>query len=67
MEKITRLINEVAELCERENVPMLCVFGKSEIDVVEYAPDNTPDIYAKARAVLFNSTKQKRRSMRITG
>jgi hypothetical protein len=68
MEKITRLINEVAELCQRENVPLLCIYGKSgNIEVKEYAPEETPEIYSKARSVLFNSTKPKMRSMKIEG
>jgi hypothetical protein len=68
MEKIQRLVSEVAELCQRENVPLLCIYGKSgDIEVKEFAPEETPEIYAKARSVLFNSTKPKMRSMKIEG
>ena len=66
MEKISRLINEVAEMCEREGVPLLCVYGKTgNIEVKEYAPDDTPEIYGKARSVFFNSTSHKTRTMKI--
>lgn len=65
MEKISRLINEVAEMCEREGVPMLCAYGKEKIQVVEFAPENTPELLVKARTALFNSTKPKMRTMQI--
>jgi hypothetical protein len=68
VEKISRLVSEVAELCQRENVPLLCIYGKSgNIEVKEFAPEDTPEIYGKARSVLFNSTKPKMRSMKIEG
>jgi hypothetical protein len=68
MEKIIRLVNEVAEMCQREEVPLLCIYGKSgDIEVKEYAPEETPEIYSKARSVLFNSTKPKMRTMKIQG
>jgi hypothetical protein len=66
VEKISRLINEVAELCEKENVPMLCAYGKEKIQVSEYAPADTPELLQKARAALFNSTKSARRTLEIS-
>jgi hypothetical protein len=67
MEKIHRLVNEVAELCEKEGVPFLLAYGKEKIMVSEYAPETTPELLQKARACLFNSTKRARRQLEIEG
>lgn len=65
MEKIRKLAKELADECEREGVPLLLVYGVDHISGEEYAPENTPDLFKKARAVLFNSTSRARRQLEI--
>ena len=65
MEKIQELINQAADLCERQGVPFLCAYGKDKIKVVEFAPDDTPERIKKARTTLVNVTLQARRQLEI--
>lgn len=65
MDKIHELADQLAAECEARGVPMLVAYGVDHISGQEYAPENTPEILKKARAVLFNSTTRARRKLEI--
>lgn len=65
MEKIQKLANELADVCEKEGCPLLACFGTDRISIVEYAPDTTPERIRKARVTLVNTVAQARRSIEI--
>jgi hypothetical protein len=65
VKEIREKLNEVCDLCEARNIPLLAAFGQDIISVVEYAPDNTPERIRKARTTLLNTVAQARRSIEI--
>lgn len=67
MEKIRELAKNLADECERQNVPLLVAYGADHVSGEEYAPEHTPELLKKARAVLFNSTARARRRLEIGG
>jgi hypothetical protein len=67
MEEIREKVNQITKECEAKGIPCLVAMGLDKVSVAEYAPDNTPEIMKRARAVLFNSTNRARRTMEIEG
>jgi hypothetical protein len=65
MEKIHKMIDEVASECEKQGIPFLAAFGTDKISIYEYAPDNTPERIKKARTTLVTTTIQARRKLEI--
>lgn len=65
MEKIREMMNKIADECETRGIPCLMAFGLDKINVVEFAPDNTPERLLKARTTLVNTTRQARRQIEI--
>lgn len=67
MEKIREMAAALADECEAQGVPLLVAYGADHISGEEYAPEHTPELLKKARAVLFNSTTRARRRLEIEG
>lgn len=65
MEKIHKMVDEIATECEKQGIPFLAAFGKDKIAVYEYAPDDTPERIKKARTTLVTVTLQARRQLEI--
>lgn len=65
MEKIIKLVNKLVDECEKQNVPLLAVFGREKIAVYGFAPEDTPERLVKTRQTLINTVKQARRSLEI--
>jgi hypothetical protein len=68
MEKIRQLAKELATLCEKEDVSLLCVFGNtgSKLGYEACFPEGkTHDLISKANTTLMNNSTSKRRSLDI--